>query len=180
MRPVSAKRETTSDAGATWSQRTDFKDSTASNPRPPSSNELSLLRQFGKTVDTEGMEANSYENSSGSTESQPAASLGPELKNTDNKNYKNLMAKIRSYDNTRTYKHIERAFTTSTLHRLGSVYENKSWPLKIILGVCFGTSVVYCTYQIIMTIINFAAYGVLTSSSVNYEIPAEFPGLIIK
>jgi hypothetical protein len=107
-----------------------------------------------------------------------SSSKNLESLSTENKGYKVMMDKFKSANRTRTYKHIERALTKSTLHRLGSIYENKSWPLRILIGACFLASMVYCTYQIILTVINFASYNVLTVSSVYYEIPAEFPGRI--
>jgi hypothetical protein len=78
--------------------------------------------------------------------------------------------------NAQTLRYIKKALTTSTLHRLGSVFENDSLPLKIILGFVFLACTAICLYYIIITIIAFAEYSVLTVGSIVYEVPAEFPG----
>jgi hypothetical protein len=80
------------------------------------------------------------------------------------------------YKHTRAKQYVDKAFTSSTVHRLGSIYSVDSWPLKIILGVFFLTSAGYCMYQIVNTIRAFSSFGVLTTTSYNNEIPAEFPG----
>jgi hypothetical protein len=89
-----------------------------------------------------------------------------------------MMNKIKSLSRARTFRHVENALTKSTLHRLGAIYESDSWLLRIILGLCFLACMSYCIDQIITTILAYALYGSLTSSSVYYEIPAEFPGNI--
>jgi hypothetical protein len=78
------------------------------------------------------------------------------------------MYSVRSY--------IKKALTTSTLHRLGSVFENESLPLKIILGMAFLASTGFCIYEIVKAIIAYASYANLTVGSIFYEVPAEFPG----
>jgi hypothetical protein len=79
-------------------------------------------------------------------------------------------------DDFQAYKYIEKAITSSTLHRIGSVCYNESFFLRILLGVAFVASAVYCVYSIVMVSINYLQFSVLTVSSINYEIPAEFPG----
>jgi hypothetical protein len=78
--------------------------------------------------------------------------------------------------NSQTWELIKKALTTSTLHRLGSIFDNESLPLQFIIGVLFSASAALCFYHIVNTIISFASNSVLTVSSINYEIPAEFPG----
>jgi hypothetical protein len=72
---------------------------------------------------------------------------------------------------------IKKALTTSTLHRLGSIFENESILLKIIIGLFFLTSTSICCYYVVKAIMTYAAYGNLTVGTTFYEIPAEFPGI---
>jgi hypothetical protein len=92
---------------------------------------------------------------------------------------KGMMTKIQSLSRVHTMKHVEDIIKGSTFHRLGAIYEAESLPLKIIIGTCFLACVGYCVYQIITTIIVFISYASLTSISVFYEIPAEFPGISV-
>jgi hypothetical protein len=72
--------------------------------------------------------------------------------------------------------YLVKAITTSTLHRLGSIYELESRSLKLILSVLFLISTGYCVYEIVVNVIIYLQFSVLTTTSINYEIPAEFPG----
>jgi hypothetical protein len=71
--------------------------------------------------------------------------------------------------------YLSRAIRTTSIHRLGCIYELESKILKTILIFLFLLSASYCTYQILNTIIAYAVSGILTTTSYIYEIPAEFP-----
>jgi hypothetical protein len=89
---------------------------------------------------------------------------------------KNTVMEIKGFKHTSAKEYIEKAITSSTVHRLGSIYSVESWPLRFFLGAFFLLSASYCMLQIVNTIKNFASFGVLTTTSYNYQIPAEFPG----
>ncbi len=72
--------------------------------------------------------------------------------------------------------YLDRAIKTTTVHRIGLIYQIESRFLKCTLGALFILSAGYCTYQIVNTIITFSEFDVLTTTSYIYEIPAEFPG----
>jgi hypothetical protein len=61
----------------------------------------------------------------------------------------------------------------STVHTIGSVYSNNDYFLKTILFVCFISSGGFCCYLTVKTLMTFFSYGVLTSTNVASDIPAE-------
>jgi hypothetical protein len=82
----------------------------------------------------------------------------------------------KTVDETRTpLKYIHKALSSSTLHRLNSIFNNESLPLQIIIGVLFLTSALYCMHNIVIVFINYFQNNVLTVSSILSEIPDEFP-----
>jgi hypothetical protein len=75
-----------------------------------------------------------------------------------------------------TLKYVKKTLTTSTLHRLGSIFDNESLLGAIIMALFFLTSAGVCMYYCIQTIVYYAQMNVGTSGATYYETPAEFPG----
>ncbi|CAF0748556.1 unnamed protein product [Brachionus calyciflorus] len=68
---------------------------------------------------------------------------------------------------------------STTAHGFGNIARAESIILKIIWSVFLITSIAYCTYQIVLFIIQFAQFNVITSSKIVYEEPTNFPSVVI-
>jgi hypothetical protein len=63
--------------------------------------------------------------------------------------------------------------TGTTFHSIGYIFETPDYFLKIVLSICFLASAVYCGYVLVLSFIQFFSFGVLTTTSVVSDIPAE-------
>lgn len=66
----------------------------------------------------------------------------------------------------------------SSTHGIKNVYEADDWFLRIIWIICFLASFVYCTYLVIVTLIDYLSYPYLTSVEVIDEMPTPFPTIM--
>lgn len=64
-------------------------------------------------------------------------------------------------------------------HGVSNIIKSEVLILKLIWILCFTTSVSYCLYQIIVTMIVFFSYNIVQNTLVVYECPAQFPALVI-
>jgi hypothetical protein len=63
--------------------------------------------------------------------------------------------------------------TETTVHSIANVYNTNDYFLKTIILVCFMASGGCCCYLTVKTLMTFFSYGVLTSTNVVSDIPAE-------
>jgi hypothetical protein len=70
-------------------------------------------------------------------------------------------------------KIISENISETTVHAISNAYHTNDWFLKITLWVCFLASTGFCCYLTVKTFITFFSFGVLTSSSIVFDIPTD-------
>jgi hypothetical protein len=97
------------------------------------------------------------------------------------KDEKRIMPKPAFMEETLEEKELRRtreifgnAITNSSIHGIAGIYAVESKILKLIMTVLFIVSAGFCGYQLYIGVINFMSFSVFTTTSLEYEIPAEF------
>ncbi len=67
---------------------------------------------------------------------------------------------------------LEENVSTTTIHGIYNIYLSKDYFLKAIIALCFLASGSFCCFMTVTTFIDFLSYGVLTTTSVVPEVPA--------
>ncbi|CAF0892610.1 unnamed protein product [Brachionus calyciflorus] len=77
------------------------------------------------------------------------------------------------------YELITQWALSTTAHGYRNIVNAEKILLKLIWIVFLITSITYCIYQVVLTIIGFCKFNVVTNTKVVYEEPTNFPSIVI-
>ncbi len=90
----------------------------------------------------------------------------------------NLVSEGNKNSNKEIYQfELKKIFTETisetTIHGIYDIYNIKDYFLKTVVIICFLSSAGFCCYLTVTTFISFLSFGVITSTSVISDLPAE-------
>jgi hypothetical protein len=98
---------------------------------------------------------------------------GEESEKTNEEEGKEIKDKKSENEKFDVIKILHENLTGTTFHSIGYIFDTPDYFLKVVLGICFLASAVYCGYVIVQSFIQFFSFSVLTSTTIVSDIPAE-------